>query len=84
MEENMKTLDVIAAVLLVVGGLNWGLVGVAHFDLVAAIFGMKFGETSALSSVVYALVGLSALYQAASFKAIQHRWGHDSIPARAR
>jgi uncharacterized membrane protein YuzA (DUF378 family) len=78
----MKTLDVIAAVLLVVGGLNWGLVGVAHFDLVAAIFGMKFGETSALSSVVYALVGLAALYQAVSFKSIQQRWGHESAPAR--
>jgi len=80
----MKTLDVVAAVLLVIGGLNWGLVGVAHFDLVAAIFGMKFGETSALSSVVYALVGLAALYQAVSFKSIQHRWGHESATARAR
>ncbi|MDP9160258.1 MAG: DUF378 domain-containing protein [Acidobacteriota bacterium] len=74
----MKTLDVLAAVLLVVGGLNWGLVGVAHFDLVAAIFGMKFGETSALSSAVYVLVGLSALYQAVSFKVIQRRWAHQS------
>jgi len=72
----MKQLDVIAAVLLVIGGLNWGLVGAAHFDLVATIFGMKFGETSMLSSVVYLLVGVSALYQAASFKAIQARWGH--------
>ncbi len=71
----MKKLDVIAAVLLVIGGLNWGLVGVAHFDLVATIFGMKFGETSPITSVVYLLVGLSALYQAASFKAIQARWG---------
>jgi len=75
----MKTLDVIAAVLLVVGGLNWGLVGVAHFDLVATIFGMKFGETSSLSTAVYLLVGLAALYQAVSFKAIQHRWNHASI-----
>jgi uncharacterized protein len=80
----MKKLDVIAAVLLVIGGLNWGLVSVAHFDLVAAIFGMKFGETSTLSSVAYVLVGLAALYQAISFKAIQHRWGHDPAPARAR
>jgi hypothetical protein len=80
----MKTFDVVAAVLLVVGGLNWGLVGVAHFDLVAALFGMKFGETSTLSSIVYSLVGLSALYQAISFKGIQHRWGHESLPARAR
>jgi uncharacterized membrane protein YuzA (DUF378 family) len=73
----MKTLDVIAASLLVIGGLNWGLVGVARFDLVATIFGMKFGQTSALSSAVYVLVGLSALYQAVSFKAIQRRWEHE-------
>ncbi len=78
----MRTVDVVAAVLLVVGGLNWGLVGVAHFDLVAAIFGMRFGETSMLSSAVYILVGVSALYQAVSFKAIQRRWGHDAVMAR--
>lgn len=76
----MKTLDVIAAVLLVIGGLNWGLVAVAHFDLVAAIFGMRFGETSILSSLVYGLVGLAALYQALSVKAIQHRWEHGPAP----
>ena len=80
----MKTLDVIAAVLLVIGGLNWGLVSVAHFDLVAAIFGMKFGETSTLSSAVYALVGLAALYQALSFKGIQHRWGQHVAAVRGR
>jgi uncharacterized membrane protein YuzA (DUF378 family) len=78
----MKTLDVTALVLLVVGGLNWGMVAVAHFDLVAAIFGMKFGETSTLSSIVYALVGLAALYQTVSFKAIQQRWGHGPAAAR--
>jgi uncharacterized protein len=77
----MKALDVITTILLIVGGLNWGLVGAAKFDLVAAIFGMHFGETSALSSAVYLLVGLSALYQAASFKAIQRRWAHQSAPA---
>ena len=78
----MKTLDVAAMVLLLVGGLNWGLVGAAHFDLVAAIFGMKFGETSALSATVYSLVGLAALYQAVSFKAIQKRWGHTALATR--
>ena len=77
----MKTLDVITTVLLVVGGLNWGLVGAAKFDLVATIFGMHFGETSALTSAVYLLVGLSAVYQAASFKAIQRRWTHQSVVA---
>jgi uncharacterized protein len=80
----MKTLDIAAAVLLVVGGLNWGLVAVAHFDLVAAIFGMKFGQTSGLSSVVYALVGLSALYQVVSFKGMQHRWAHSTWSGPAR
>jgi len=51
-------LDWIALVLLIVGGLNWGLVGLFDFDLVAALF----GEMSALSRVVYILVGLSAIY----------------------
>ena len=51
-------LDWIALILLIVGGLNWGLVGLFDFDLVAALF----GEMSALSRVVYILVGLSAIY----------------------
>jgi uncharacterized protein len=69
----MKIVNIIALVLLVVGGLNWGLVGLAHFDLVAAIFGMKFGQTSILSSVVYTLVALAAVYQALSLKSFQNR-----------
>lgn len=67
----MKTLDILAAILLVVGGLNWGLVGLFGFDLVATLF----GDMSALSRVVYVLVGLGAVYQAAQWKAIQTRWG---------
>ena len=55
----MKTLNLVTLILVIVGGVNWGLVGAANFDLVAAIF----GEGSALSRLVYALVGLSALYQ---------------------
>lgn len=66
----MRTLDILAAVLLVVGGLNWGLVAVADFDLVAALF----GAGSPLARVVYGLVGLSALYQIVTFRAIQRRW----------
>lgn len=66
----MKTVDVIAAVLLVVGGLNWGLVGAAKFDLVAALF----GHGSAFANVVYVLVGIAALYQIASLRGIQRRW----------
>ena len=59
----MTTLKVIAAVLVIVGALNWGLVALAHFDLVAALLGMSFGQTSVLSSLVYGMVGLSGLYQ---------------------
>ena len=66
----MKTLDIAAAILLVVGGLNWRLVGTANFDLVAALL----GAGSILAKVVYTLVGLAAVYQALSLRAIQKRW----------
>ena len=66
----MKNLDIFVWLMLVVGGINWGLVGVFNFDLVAAIF----GEMSALSRVVYALVGISALYDVFMIKAIWKRW----------
>ena len=58
----MRKLDVLAAALVLVGGLNWGLVALAEFDLVAWLFGMDFGETNAASRVVYGLVGLAAVY----------------------
>ncbi len=67
----MKGLDTIAAVLLVVGGLNWGLVGLFQWDLVAAIGG---GMSGVLARIIYTVVGLAALYQAVSWKAIQRRW----------
>ena len=67
----MKTMDILAAVLLVVGGLNWGLWGAFEFDLVATIFG---GNTAVLSKIIYCVVGLAALYQAFGLKAIQKRW----------
>src|SRR4051812_17590450 len=61
----MKKLDVIAAVLVAIGGLNWGLVAIADFDLVAALVGLDFGETNAARRIVYALVGAAAAYQIA-------------------
>ena len=70
----MKQIDVVAAVLVVVGALNWGLVAVARFDLVAALFGLSFGEVSALTAVVYGLVGVAGLYQALFWKRVQSRW----------
>jgi uncharacterized membrane protein YuzA (DUF378 family) len=80
----MKKLDVLAAVLVVVGALNWGLVAIARFDLVAAIFGMKFGEVAMFSGIVYGLVALAGLYQALGWKAIQHRWHGEPALQRSR
>ncbi len=54
----MPTLNIIALVLTIIGGINWGLVGLADLDLVATLF----GAGSTLSRIVYVLVGLSALY----------------------
>lgn len=54
----MKSLNVIALVLVIIGGLNWGLIGLFDFNLVAAIF----GSGSVLSRIIYILVGLAALY----------------------
>ena len=79
----MKKLDVIAAALVIIGALNWGLAGTFHLDLVAAAFGMKFGETSELTTVVYNLVGLAGLYQALAWKSIQRRWHGDLARASA-
>jgi uncharacterized protein len=77
----MKKLDLIAVVLLIVGGLNWGLVAIARFDLVAALSGLDFGETNALTRIVYGLVGLSAVYVAAQLRAIVRRWATNSPAA---
>ena len=69
----MKTVDVVAAILVVVGAVNWGLVGAARTDLVALLI----GAGSLLRSVVYISVGLAGLYQARRWKAIQRRWQAD-------
>lgn len=54
----LNALDWIALILVIIGGLNWGLVGIFNFDLVSFLF----GDMTALSRVVYTLVGLSAIY----------------------
>jgi uncharacterized membrane protein YuzA (DUF378 family) len=79
----MKKLDILAAGLVIVGGLNWGLVAIAEFDLVATLAGLDFGETSTLTRVVYGLVGLAAVYQVAQQSAIRHRWSRNANPATA-
>ena len=62
----MRALGIITVALIVIGGLNWGLVGFLKFDLVAAIF----GDMSSLARVVYALVGISAIYQLLRIKTV--------------
>ena len=58
--QKLNTLELITLILVIIGGLNWGLVGFFNFDLVAAIF----GQMSVIARVIYDLVGLSALYLA--------------------
>jgi uncharacterized membrane protein YuzA (DUF378 family) len=59
----MRTLDIITLILVVIGALNWGLIGLFGFDLVAAISGLQFGQMNGFSRFIYILVGLSGLYQ---------------------
>ena len=73
----MKAMDIVAATLLVVGGLNWGLVGAANFDLVATLF----GPMSAISRVVYALVGMAAIYEVLQLRGMQRRWARATARA---
>lgn len=70
----MKVLDIVVTVLLLIGAINWGLVGFFGFNLVGTIF----GEATALTRVIYAVVGLSGIYElfnvTVGYKAMQHRW----------
>jgi hypothetical protein len=69
-----KTIDLAAGALVLVGGLNWGLVAVAKFDLVAWICGgLDFGETNVASRIIYGLVGLAAVYGIGSLLAAGRR-----------
>lgn len=74
----MRALNMITLILVIVGGLNWGLVGAFNFDLVAAIF----GAGSTLARIVYILVGLSALYQLVPLSQMASR--HDVATTRGR
>lgn len=58
-----KSLNALTLILVIVGALNWLLVGAFEFDLVAAITGNDFGETNAFSRIIYILVGLSGVVQ---------------------
>lgn len=70
----MKVLDVIVTVLLIIGALNWGLIGFFDLNLVTAIF----GEASTVTRVIYAVVGIASLVEILNFtigyKDMHHRW----------
>jgi uncharacterized membrane protein YuzA (DUF378 family) len=61
----------LSIILLAVGGINWGLVGLFEFDLVANIFGEEFGTTNTVTSIVYILVGASAIVSLAGLALAQ-------------
>jgi uncharacterized membrane protein YuzA (DUF378 family) len=67
------TLQRLAALLAIVGALNWGLVAIAKFDLVAEVFGLEFGETNAATRIIYALVGLAGVVLAATLVVPERR-----------
>ena len=66
----MKTFDIIVGIILVAAGLNWGMVGLFDFNIVAAVF----GEMTFLTRLLYVIVGLAALYDVVTAKAIWKRW----------
>ena len=78
----MKALDVVVEILLVVGALNLGIMGFFSVNVLS----MLFGEATALTRIIYSLIGLSGLYEIGSFmfdfKAVQHRWCE--IPSTVR
>ena len=57
----MRYLKALFLLLVIVGGVNWLLVGLAKIDLVAALTGAEFGQTNMISSIIYVLVGVSAI-----------------------
>ncbi len=75
----MKVLDIVAATLVFIGGLNWGLVGLFDFNLINYFF----GGLPILVRFVYVLVGIAAVYDLAQWGAIQRRWGCTGFFGRA-
>lgn len=71
----MRVLNVIALTLLIIGGINWGLVGLFDLDLVAELF----GADSVLSNAIYVAVGVAALYSLYLFVPVTRREHHDHI-----
>lgn len=78
MRKGLNALDWTALILLVIGGINWGLIGLFNFDLVAAIFG---GQASLLARIIYVIVGVSALYIAVDMFTFEKRTAERHVGA---
>jgi uncharacterized membrane protein YuzA (DUF378 family) len=76
----MRYINALALLLVIVGAVNWLLVGIAKFDLVATLTGNSFGETNVLSSIVYILVGIAGV----ALLPVLGRWATSSDRALAR
>ncbi|WP_290772849.1 DUF378 domain-containing protein [Anaerofustis sp.] len=63
----MKNLNKLVLLLVIIGAVNWGLIGFFQFDLVATLFG---GQASIMSRIIYAIVGLSGLYSLSFFNKV--------------
>ncbi|MGE5293252.1 MAG: DUF378 domain-containing protein [Solirubrobacterales bacterium] len=66
----MRTLDVIAMVLILIGAINWGLIGLFSFDVIAAIF----GQMTAISRIIYTIVGIAGVYTIVALPSMPARW----------
>ena len=77
----MRSVSLLARVLLIIGGINWGLVALANFDLVATLVGLSFGQTNAISRVVYALVGAAAVFEAVRLAARRADNVQETLPS---
>ena len=76
----MRYINALALLLVIVGAVNWLLVGIAKFDLVATLTGNSFGQTNALSSLVYILVGVAGVV----LLPVLARWATASATTTAR
>lgn len=65
----MRRLDIIAEVLVIIGALNWGIIGVTDYNVIGSMFGMM----SALTRIIYTLVGIAAIYHIFQWKAMKMR-----------
>ena len=72
---SLRAMDILAAALLVGGGLNWGVIAVSGVDLTSHLSGLDFGRLGELNRLIYGAVGLSALYQIAALPSLWRRWG---------